>query len=216
MKIEKISDTQLKFILTGDDLAKRNLKVSELAHGSDKAQQLFQEMMQQAMFEFDFETANTPLMMEAVPIEDDGVVVMVTKLTDISEVEQKISLIPQAKAALKFKKPGLVPPPEESSDEDSILIFSFETLDILANAAARLHGQFTGISKAFKMDGLFFLIIKNETENNKTTADLQALLSDFGQKHISNNISLQYLDERGEPLISELAVEKLYNYVMGN
>ena len=65
MKIEKINDNQIRCTLTRDDLAQRQLKLSELAYGSEKAKSLFREMMQQAASEFGFESDNLPLMIEA-------------------------------------------------------------------------------------------------------------------------------------------------------
>ena len=55
MKIEKINDNQIRCTLTHADLAARNLKISELAYGTEKAKSLFREMMQQAAYEFGFE-----------------------------------------------------------------------------------------------------------------------------------------------------------------
>ena len=50
MKIEKVNDHQIRCTLTGADLANRELKISELAYGSEKAKNLFRDMMQQASF----------------------------------------------------------------------------------------------------------------------------------------------------------------------
>ena len=47
MKIEKVNDHQIRCTLTGADLANRELKISELAYGSEKAKNLFRDMMQQ-------------------------------------------------------------------------------------------------------------------------------------------------------------------------
>ena len=55
MKIEKINDSQIRCYLSGEDLAKRQLKLSELAYGSEKAKKLFQDLMQQAAFQFGFD-----------------------------------------------------------------------------------------------------------------------------------------------------------------
>ena len=52
MKIEKISDTQIKVTLNHSDLMDRDLKLSELAYGSQKAQALFKDMMAKANEEF--------------------------------------------------------------------------------------------------------------------------------------------------------------------
>ena len=43
MKIEKISNSQIRCILTGEDLASRQLRLSELAYGSEKARALFRD-----------------------------------------------------------------------------------------------------------------------------------------------------------------------------
>ena len=64
MRIEKVNDTQIRCTLTKEDLAERQIKISELAYGSEKAKELFRDMMQQAAFEFGFEAENIPLWTE--------------------------------------------------------------------------------------------------------------------------------------------------------
>ena len=54
MKIEKINENQIRCTLTRADLEKRQIKLSELAYGSEKARALFREMMLQAFQEFGF------------------------------------------------------------------------------------------------------------------------------------------------------------------
>ena len=56
VKIEKINDTQIRCTLTSEDLADRQLKLSELAYGSEKAKDLFRDMMLQAQDQFGFES----------------------------------------------------------------------------------------------------------------------------------------------------------------
>ena len=68
MKIEKVNDHQIRCTLTREDLADRELKLSELAYGTEKAKDLFRDMMQQASFEFGFEAEDIPLMIEAIPL----------------------------------------------------------------------------------------------------------------------------------------------------
>ena len=43
MKIEKINENQIRCTLTKEDLADRDIKISELAYGSGKTRELFQE-----------------------------------------------------------------------------------------------------------------------------------------------------------------------------
>ena len=62
MKIEKINDNQIRCTLTREDLESHQIRISELAYGTDKAKKLFRDMMQQAQIQFGFEADNIPLM----------------------------------------------------------------------------------------------------------------------------------------------------------
>ena len=91
MKIERVNDHQIRCTLTRDDLAKRDLKITELAYGTDKAKELFQDMMQQANIEFGFEVEDTPLMIEAIPINSECIVLVITKVDDPDELDTRFS-----------------------------------------------------------------------------------------------------------------------------
>jgi negative regulator of genetic competence, sporulation and motility len=82
----------------------------------------------------------------------------------------------------------------------------------MAAGVSRLPINFEGTSQAHKMDSRYFLLLTNETKDIKTTAELEAILYEFGQKHVSNTISHQYLIERGEIFIESNAVDKLRAY----
>ena len=82
MKIEKVNDNQIRCTLTREDLANRQLKISELAYGTEKAKNLFRDMMQQASFECGFEAEDIPLMIEAIPLNSECIVLIITKVED--------------------------------------------------------------------------------------------------------------------------------------
>ena len=91
MKIEKLSDNQIRCTLTRADLAERQLQLSELAYGTEKAKSLFRDMMQQASFDFGFETDDLPLMIEAIPSSSDSIVLIITKVEDPEELDTRFS-----------------------------------------------------------------------------------------------------------------------------
>ncbi len=91
MKIEKLNDNQIRCTLDQSDLSKRHLKISELAYGSDKAKELFKDMMQQASYELGFEAENIPLMIEAIPVSDNSIVLVITKVDDPDELDARFS-----------------------------------------------------------------------------------------------------------------------------
>jgi len=110
MKIEKLSDNQIRCTLNKSDLASRELKISELAYGSEKAKDLFRDMMQQASYELGFEAEDIPLMIEAIPVSTDCIILVITKVEDPEELDTRFS---------KFA-------PDVSDDEDEDLDFSYE------------------------------------------------------------------------------------------
>lgn len=91
MKIEKVNDHQIRCTLTKADLADRELKISELAYGTEKAKSLFRDMMQQAAIKFGFEADDIPLMIEAIPLNSDCIVLIITKVEDPEELDTRFS-----------------------------------------------------------------------------------------------------------------------------
>lgn len=120
MKLEKLSDTQIRCTLSKEDLTQRQLHLSELAYGSEKAKELFRDMMQQASIELGFEADNIPLMIEAIPISSDCLVLVVTKVEDPDELDTRFS---------RFSKINMDAPfDEDFSDIDDT---DFEEIDFL-------------------------------------------------------------------------------------
>lgn len=93
MKIEKINDNQIRCTLGKADLAKRQLKISELTYGSKKAKELFRDMMHQASVEFGFESENIPLMIEAIPVSGDSIELLITRVENPDELDTRFSKI---------------------------------------------------------------------------------------------------------------------------
>lgn len=91
LKIEKISDSQIRCTLNRADLQSRKLKISELAYGTEKAKDLFHDMIEQASHQFGFVTDDLPLMIEAIPISPDCIILNITKVEDPEELDSKLA-----------------------------------------------------------------------------------------------------------------------------
>ncbi|WP_343207855.1 adaptor protein MecA [Anaerolentibacter hominis] len=106
MKIEKISDNQIRCTLNKDDLLGRHLRLSELAYGTDRAKELFRDMMQQAAAEFGFEAEDIPLMIEAIPVSGECLVLVITKIEDPDELDTRFSKFTQDKPTEEKEEPS--------------------------------------------------------------------------------------------------------------
>ncbi len=134
MKIEKVNDHQIRCTLTKDDLADRELKISELAYGTEKAKNLFRDMMRMASLEYGFEAEDIPLMIEAIPINGDCIVLVITKVEDPEELDTRFS---------KF-----APSVHDEDESDSI----DETITNLSGAEDDVLDLFRKIKKDFSKD----------------------------------------------------------------
>ncbi len=91
MKIERINENQIRCTLTSADLSSRNLDLRELAYGSENARNLFREMIQTAASELDFDAEDIPLMVEAIPLPNESIILLITKIEDPEELDTRFS-----------------------------------------------------------------------------------------------------------------------------
>ena len=96
MKIEKVNENQIRCTLTKEDLADRQIKLSELAYGSEKAKTLFRDMIEQANDEFGFEVADIPVMVEAIPLSGETIILQITKVEYPEELDTRFSKFSEA------------------------------------------------------------------------------------------------------------------------
>ena len=101
MKIEKISDNQMRFTLTKEDLEERNIKLSEFAYGSEKAKKLLGELMEEAEQSYGFiKSEDVPIVVEAIPTSANSLVMIVTRVDNPDELDTRFSrFTPYAKDA---------------------------------------------------------------------------------------------------------------------
>lgn len=137
MKLERLSENQIRCTLNKADLADRELMLNELAYGTDKAKELFREMMEQASEELGFEANDIPLMIEAIPISPECLILIITKVEDPEELDTRFS---------RFSKYTDIEVDDESdetpdseNDELSLLESTSSLLDTLTNIVENIE-----------------------------------------------------------------------------
>ena len=202
MKIERISENQLKLTLTKADLAERKIKLEDLISPSERTQKLFRDIMEQALDEEDFISENTPLMVEAIPSGGDGIMIIVTKVNHKEKHADE--------DLRRWKKKPMDTLAHEEEKNSDILIYSFPSLDDVIGVSLRLDRVFKGESAVYKNDGKYFLVMQGDTYTTEETAeDAERILKEYGQKHISTPLAKYYLLEHGETLLAEQAIKAL-------
>ena len=182
MKIEKVNDNQIRCTLTKADLADRQLKLSELAYGTEKAKDLFRDMMQQANLKFGFEAEDIPLMIEAIPLSGDCIVLIITKVEDPEELDTRFSKFAPALQDL------------DDSSEDALADLS-ETADEILDLFKKVQNStlakhLEAIEAAAGKPSLE----NSDTETGETASDTTEETSAKGNNNISKLVSFSDLN----------------------
>ena len=234
MKIERINENQFRCTLTQSELSARKINLSELAYGSDKARTLFNDLMEQAFTELGFEAEDIPIMIEAIPMAEESVMLIVTKIDDPEELDTRFSrftpasseeeassqaegaddilelfrLLSEAKTSIQKKE---TQKEEELTSTALTRIFSFPDLDSICQACAILSPFFTGHSGLYKnsREKLYYLVVKKAGSSPEDFNKVCNILSEYGTRTGKSPALEAYFREHYEPVIEEGAIEKL-------
>lgn len=160
MKIEKVSENQIRCTLTKEDLADRQIKLSELAYGTEKAKSLFRDMMQQAAYECGFEAEDIPLMIEAIPLSADTIILIITKVEYPDELDTRFSQFAPGDA----QEEGT----EEFTGEDNDKIYESAGADDILDLVRRLQEEHKKAAASLKKESEFVPLEKALNREKQT------------------------------------------------
>ena len=236
MKIERINENQIRCTLTSFDLSVRNLNLGELAYGSEKARNLFREMIQKASNEVGFEAEDIPLMVEAIPLSNESVMLVITKIDDPEELDTRFAkfspstdeeldsmpadlaseLLEGADGLLNLlgidkKEEPEEEKPKEQSNTSSVRIYCFESLDQISDAAKIIGQVYDGSNTLYKKPNTrqYYLVIRNTPEKSLDFSRVCNLLAEYGTKIHHDYASEAYYKEHYEVLIEGNALQSL-------
>lgn len=143
MKLEKISDKQIRCTLNKSDLLDREIRISELAYGTEKAKELFRDLMHQASYELGFEVEDIPLVIEAIPLSSDCLMLIVTKVDDPDELDTRFAKFSQTEdmLPLDFDDDEIEDDDDDSYDVDIESGISNSTLELVDSLFNSLGGS---------------------------------------------------------------------------
>ena len=135
MKIERLNENQIRCTLSKEDLANRQIKLSELAYGSDKAKKLFHDMMTQASNEVGFEAGDIPLVIEAIPVSSECIILIVTKVEDPEELDTRFAKFSPTTISLDHDDPS------DTGKKQNALHGAADILDLFKKISEEIIGS---------------------------------------------------------------------------
>ena len=211
MKIEKLNDNQIRCTLTRADLIDRQIKLSELICGGEKAKSLFQDMMHQASDEFGFEAEDTPLMIEAIPSASDSIVLIITKVDNPDELDSKFSKLGVIPTDLGLQKKAVLDQMDEEENSSGIRLFSFANIDCVIHASHLLNNSFKSASTLYKdaPNNVYLLALAQGDYTDSEFNKICNMFSEYGAAEKSTCAVLAFLEEHCEIIIPTDAVAHL-------
>lgn len=223
MRIEKINENSIALIMESSELKDRNLKVTDLTYGSMKTKELFLELARLAKNELNF-TIDTPVAVEAVPLKDGNIKLIITKVYDPDELDARFSrftpmmnevlpftiiqllenTIDKFEDALKSNAPKDLNVTknlnklEIHGDKDIICIFEFTEIDKASDATKNVSNyNYDSIFYKDEKTGNFYLVLSIRGDAPKD------ILSEF-------NKSCNTLAEYGKKIEGKIGMNKAY------
>ena len=207
MRIERISHNKIKVTLSFDDLEKWDIDIESLSYNSPEAQEMFWNMMKRAEVETGFYVDDSQLIIEAMPLEREGFVIVVTRVDDDDDFESIHKYIKN-----KFRKSELRVKKKSKKISSTLLIYTFEEFDDICAASMRLMDIYIGDSSLYKYKSQYYLVLTRNCSFSNNPETIETLLSEYGQKLTHCSIQEGFLNEHGTMIIESDALEILRGY----
>ena len=192
MKVEKISPNKFKLTFSDEDLKDFGVDFENIRYNSEDAQELFWELIESAEIEEEFFKDDAQIVVEAVATKNDGLTMTITSVGDNGKKSPKI----------RNRKNKA-----EKHTDISPVIFSFDDFENLVQACKYNENIFVGISRLYKMDGEYYLVMDAIHESVAVSVD--CVLHEYGEKILNSNIAEGKLCEYGELLIKNTAIANI-------
>ncbi|MBQ3558689.1 MAG: adaptor protein MecA [Agathobacter sp.] len=216
MKIEKVNENQIRCTLSKKDLADRQIKLSELAYGSEKAKGLFRDMIEQANYEFGFEADDIPLMIEAIPLSGENIILQITKVEYPEELDTRFSKFSEMEEEEEevTGEGSILPELQgEKLDELSNLtkLFEFKNLEQVERLAQVLGGFYEGENDLYKdeLKNRLYLLVQKSSHTPEEFNKVCNVISEYAVHRKYVPAKEAFLKEHGKLLVKGKALQIL-------
>ena len=213
MKLEKIDENTIKCVISSSELMDRNIQLSDLAYGGDTTRELFSELLEQASEDFDFEVQGAPFMIEAVPLRDGGIELLLTRVDDPSEIDLRYSKL------TRLDESVLSPVEKQfarklcgaGNEPETQKVFIFDSLDDVIGIAGKLFGLFEGESMLYKnpQNKKYYLLLDCAGRDPVIFASTCNMLSEYAKAMPQALATKSFLEEHYEIIIKKDALDAL-------
>ena len=204
MKIERISHNKIKVILSADDLKEWNIDFDSLSYSSIEAQEMFWSLMEQAERETGFYVDDSQLIIEAMPFDAEGFVIIITRVDDEDDFESIHKYIKN-----KYRKSELKVKKRNKKTSTNKLIYIFSEFDHVCDACKRLLSVSIDDSALYQHKDFYYLVLTKNSALDIHLEEIETMLVEYGKKVNYPLIQEGFLNEHGTKIIENDAIDIL-------
>ena len=205
MKIEKINDNKIKVLIDDREAREWNISFKNISENTPEVQEMFWTAIRLAEKNVDFSVEGAKLFVEAVPgSEQEGFGMLITRVCSDAELNEAIS---NCSYKGKLKQTEMKFSRQKNGRK---YIYRFRDFENVCAAAGEISGFYEGISTLYKCGGEFYLYLI--PDNAAVLWDAEMVLLEFGTKVHHCQYMHGRLNEYGETMIADHAVEVMEEY----
>lgn len=226
MKIELGSPNQIRCFMTSADLKFRNIDLQNFYYGTPGFRNLYKEITDYAYRTFGFSSDNGPMLTEVIPMRDNSLIILITKVDEADELDGRFSdfSTPPDEENNMIMEPittgnlfGDIKPvsdigdtPVSSRDSVSSVLFHFQSIDALVEFASEFGSNFEGVNHLYQdANSGFSLIIEPWNCPKQDYLAFLNRLSDYAHQVPIAGFGIISYQEHNELLISSCALQTL-------
>ena len=198
MKIEKINENKVKITLTIDELSQRHISLKDIEQDSNRAQDLFLDLLEETELNEDFIMDDSQLFVEASSDNENLFVVTITKIDYMPE-------LPKYTPKKKRKTNSRIEYTVASS------IYKFDSLDKIFELCSKLELEkaFIGTNSLYKYEDSYFLVFSDTSIKNKKFLKTFVILSEYTDGFYATAMYKTLIKEKANLIIEKRALQKL-------
>lgn len=198
MKIERLSDNKIKVTVYGDDIKMWNVDLKNFTDNTPEAQEMFMYVLEQARQDVDFHVGKAQLIVETVPSQDDGFVLIVSRVENEAELSAILMRAGKQLCQTEFRVRT------SRRNLTALRIFEFGDFEDVCRGVCEIRGMYLGSSKLKKYQGSFYLELV--PADNFSIFEVENILSEFSVKHKNPSVMQGVLNEHGKVMIESDAI----------
>lgn len=206
MRFEKINEHQVRCMLNAQDLAARKIAFGELRYGNTKTTELFREVVAQAVREYGFNEDELPLMIEAIPLGQENLMLIISAVEDAEELDPhfaKFSEDVDVAAGLRIPRENRFVDPQEEPAMNACVV-ALEDIDAVMEYA-KCARMFDGRSLLYRnaAGGFYLVMLRPETTSPKDFGRFINSISEFGPIVPASAMLYAALSEHEVPVLED-------------